>query len=298
MCKHLKQDYSLSLQILCQNEIYMKKYPCILSIAGSDCSGGAGIQADLKAISALGGYAATAITAITVQNTTGVRAIHAVPPVYVRGQIEVVMEDIRPDAVKIGMINDVEIVKVIASCLRKYQPRFVVFDPVMVSTSGHKLIEDDAISALTRELMPLSSLITPNLSEAEVLMGHPINKVEEMKAAAPELLKFGCGAVLLKGGHLEGGKMCDVLQIAGENEPYLFVSDKIESKNTHGTGCTLSSAIATFLALGYEMPQAVERAKAYVTGGINAGKDVHIGEGHGPLNHFYAPVPMKVREEE
>lgn len=286
------------MQILCQNEIYMKKYPCILSIAGSDCSGGAGIQADLKAISALGGYAATAITAITVQNTTGVRAIHAVPPVYVRGQIEVVMEDIRPDAVKIGMINDVEIVKVIASCLRKYQPRFVVFDPVMVSTSGHKLIEDDAISALTRELMPLSSLITPNLSEAEVLMGHPINKVEEMKAAAPELLKFGCGAVLLKGGHLEGGKMCDVLQIAGENEPYLFVSDKIESKNTHGTGCTLSSAIATFLALGYEMPQAVERAKAYVTGGINAGKDVHIGEGHGPLNHFYAPVPMKVREEE
>ena len=294
MCKHLKQDYSLSLQILCQNEIYMKKYPCILSIAGSDCSGGAGIQADLKAISALGGYAATAITAITVQNTTGVRAIHAVPPVYVRGQIEVVMEDIRPDAVKIGMINEVEIVKVIASCLRRYQPRYVVFDPVMVSTSGHKLIEDDAIGALTRELMPLSSLITPNLSEAEVLTGHTINNVEEMKAAAPDLLKFGCGAVLLKGGHLEGGKMCDVLQIAGEDEPHLFVSDKIESKNTHGTGCTLSSAIATFLALGYDMPQAVERAKAYVTGGINAGKDVHVGEGHGPLNHFYAPVPMKI----
>ena len=169
MCKHLKQDYSLSLQILCQNEIYMKKYPCVLSIAGSDCSGGAGIQADLKTISALGGYAATAITAITVQNTLGVRAIHPVPPVYVRGQIEAVMEDIRPDAVKIGMINDVEIVKTIASCLRTYRPRFVVFDPVMVSTSGHRLIEEDAISALTRELMPLASLITPNLSEAEVL---------------------------------------------------------------------------------------------------------------------------------
>lgn len=275
----------------------MKKYPCILSIAGSDCSGGAGIQADLKTISALGGYAATAITAITVQNTTGVRAIHAVPPIYVRGQIEVVMEDIRPEAVKIGMINDVEIVKVIADCLRRYRPRFVVFDPVMVSTSGHKLIEDSAISALTRELMPLSSLITPNLNEAEVLTGHPINNVEEMRAAAPELLKFGCEAVLLKGGHLEGGKMCDVLQMSGEDEPHLFVSDKIESKNTHGTGCTLSSAIATFLALGYDMPQAVERAKAYVTGGINAGKDVHIGEGHGPLNHFYEPVPMNIREE-
>ena len=297
MCKHLKQDYSLYLQILCQNSIYMKKYPCILSIAGSDCSGGAGIQADLKTISALGGYAATAITAITVQNTTGVRAIHAVPPVYVRGQIEVVMEDIRPNAIKIGMINDVEIVKVIASCLRKYQPRYVVFDPVMVSTSGHKLIEDDAISALTGELMPLSTLITPNLSEAEVLTGHPIYNVEEMKVAALELLKLGCGAVLLKGGHLEGGMMCDVLQIAGEDTSHLFTSEKIESKNTHGTGCTLSSAIATYLALGDAMPQAVEHAKAYVTEGIRAGKEIHIGEGHGPLNHFYAPVPMNIKEE-
>lgn len=294
MCKHLKQDYSLSLQILCQNEDFMKKYPCILSIAGSDCSGGAGIQADLKTISALGGYAATAITAITVQNTTGVRAIHPVPPIYVRGQIEVVMKDIRPEAVKIGMINDIEIVKVIASCLRKYKPRYVVFDPVMVSTSGHKLIEEDAISALTEELIPLSDLITPNLSEAEVLTGQGIYNVEEMKIAASELLKLGCGAVLLKGGHLDGGKMCDVLQISGEKEPHLFTSDKIESKNTHGTGCTLSSATATFLALGCDMPQAVERAKEYVTGSIKAGKDIYIGEGHGPLNHFYAPVPMKI----
>ena len=175
----------------------------------------------------------------------------------------------------------------------RYRPRFVVFDPVMVSTSGHRLIEEDAISALTRELMPLASLITPNLSEAEVLTEHCISNVDTMKAAASELLKFGCGSVLLKGGHLEGDKMCDVLQTAGEDKPHLFISDKIESKNTHGTGCTLSSAIATFLALGYDMPQAVEHAKAYVTKGIHAGKDVHIGEGHGPLNHFYAPVPMK-----
>ena len=184
-------------------------------------------------------------------------------------------------------------VEAIASCLRTYRPRFVVFDPVMVSTSGHRLIEEDAISALTRELMPLASLITPNLSEAEVLTEHCISNVDTMKAAASELLKFGCGSVLLKGGHLEGDKMCDVLQTAGEDKPHLFISDKIESKNTHGTGCTLSSAIATFLALGYDMPQAVEHAKAYVTKGIHAGKDVHIGEGHGPLNHFYAPVPMK-----
>lgn len=275
----------------------MKKYPTILSIAGSDCSGGAGIQADLKTISALGGYAATAITAITVQNTTGVRAIHPIPPAFVRGQIEAVMEDIRPDAVKIGMINDIEIVKVIAACLRKYQPAHVVFDPVMVSTSGHKLIEDDAIETLTGLLMPLSSVITPNLREAEVLTGQSINNVEKMKSAAIKLLKYGCGAVLLKGGHLEGGLMCDVLQITGESTPHLFTSTKIESKNTHGTGCTLSSAIATFLALGYTMPQAVEHAKCYVTGGIEAGKDIHIGEGHGPLNHFYQPVPMNIKEE-
>lgn len=297
MCKHLKQDYSLYLQILCQNSIYMKKYPCVLSIAGSDCSGGAGIQADLKTISALGGYAATAITAITVQNTTGVRAIHAVPPVYVRGQIEAVMEDICPEAVKIGMINDVEIVRVISDCLRKYRPRYVVFDPVMISTSGHKLIEDDAFRALTKELIPLSGLITPNLNEAEVLTGHYINKVEDMKVACRELLGLGCRAVLLKGGHLEGGEMCDVLQMADEEEPRLFTSKKIESNNTHGTGCTLSSAIATFLALGEEMPKAVKRAKEYVTGGILAGKEIHIGEGHGPLNHFYAPAAMNIREE-
>ncbi len=275
----------------------MKKYPCILSIAGSDCSGGAGIQADLKTVSALGGYAATAITAITVQNTLGVRAIHPVPPEYVRGQIEAVMDDIRPSAIKIGMINDVAIARIIAECLRKYRPKHAVFDPVMVSTSGHRLIEEEAIGVLTRELIPLTHLITPNLREAEVLTGHPINKVEEMKAATRELLKLGCRAVLLKGGHLEGGQMCDVLQTADEEVPYLFTSDKIESRNTHGTGCTLSSSIATFLALGYSLPDAVERAKAYVTGGIEAGKDVHIGEGHGPLNHFYSPVPMNIWEE-
>lgn len=275
----------------------MKKYPCILSIAGSDCSGGAGIQADLKTISALGGYAATAITAITVQNTVGVRAVHAVPPEFVQGQIEAVMEDVCPDAIKIGMINDTEIVRAIASCLRKYQPHHVVVDPVMVSTSGHKLIEDDAIEALVKELIPLASLITPNLKEAEVLTGHHINNVEEMKPAAKELLKTGCRAVLIKGGHLEGEQMCDVLQMADEALPRLFASEKIESHNTHGTGCTLSSAIATFLALGYALPQAVEEAKKYVSRGIRAGKDIHIGQGHGPLNHFYSPKPMNIKEE-
>lgn len=276
----------------------MKHYPCVLTIAGSDCSGGAGIQADIKTISALGAYAASAITAITVQNTCGVTGIHPVPPSYVKGQIEAVMTDIRPRAVKIGMINDVEIVQVIAESLKKFKPEFVVFDPVMVSTSGCKLMEDDAIEAITTLLMPLASIITPNLSETEVLTGKQIRNIEMMKTASRELLNYGCRAVLVKGGHLENGNMCDVLQLKDESEPHLFMAQKVESHNTHGTGCTLSSAIATFLALGNSMPEAVKQAKEYVYQGILSGKDVHIGEGHGPLNHFHSPVPMHISDED
>ena len=175
----------------------MRTYPCVLTIAGSDCSGGAGIQADIKAISALGAYAASAITAITVQNTLGVTGIHPVPPAYVKGQIEAVMDDIRPKAVKIGMINDAEIVKVIAESILKYHPEYVVFDPVMVSTSGCKLMEDKAIEAITTRLIPLASLITPNLSEAEILAGQKICTVEDMKQQAKEMLKLGCKGVLI-----------------------------------------------------------------------------------------------------
>ena len=207
----------------------MKHYPCVLTIAGSDCSGGAGIQADIKTISALGAYAASAITAITVQNTCGVTGIHPVPASYVKGQIEAVMTDIRPRAIKIGMINDVNIVKVIAESLQTYKPEFVVFDPVMVSTSGCKLMEDEAIEAITSQLMPLSTLITPNLREAEVLTGMPIPDIETMKTASRDLLHYGCHAVLVKGGHLENGGMCDVLQIENEAEPHLFTADKVES---------------------------------------------------------------------
>lgn len=204
----------------------MKHYPCVLTIAGSDCSGGAGIQADIKTISALGAYAASAITAITVQNTCGVTDIHPVPASYVKGQIEAVMTDIRPRAIKIGMINDVNIVKVIAESLQKFKPEFVVFDPVMVSTSGCKLMEDEAIEAITSQLMPLSTLITPNLREAEVLTGIPIPDIETMKTASRELLRYGSHAVLVKGGHLEDGGMCDVLQVKGEAEPHLFTAKK------------------------------------------------------------------------
>lgn len=281
-----------------QQSKLMKHYTSVLTIAGSDCSGGAGIQADIKTISALGAYAASAITAITVQNTCGVTGIHPVPPVYVKGQIEAVMTDICPKAVKIGMINDVEIVKVIAESLQVFQPEYVVFDPVMVSTSGCKLMEDDAISAITSLLMPLATIITPNLQEAEVLTGHRICNIDEMKAASLELLKYGSNAVLVKGGHLEDGGMCDVLRLKEDNAPRLFSAQKVESHNTHGTGCTLSSAIATYLALGHPMEEAVRLAKEYVYQGILTGKEVHIGKGHGPLNHFHTPVPMHIADED
>lgn len=275
----------------------MKKYHSVLTIAGSDCSGGAGIQADIKAISALGGYAASAITAITVQNTLGVTGIHPVPASYVKAQIEAVMTDIKPSAVKIGMINDVEIVKAIAESIKEYRPKFVVFDPVMVSTSGCKLIEDKAIEAIKKELIPLSTIITPNLSEAMVLTGDSIGDVASMTAAGNKIMESGCGAVLIKGGHLEGNDMCDVLCIKGENTPYIYTASKISSKNTHGTGCTLSSSIATYLALGETLREAVRKAKDYVHKGILNGKDVCIGSGHGPLNHFYSPVPMHIFNE-
>lgn len=274
-----------------------QKYPCILSIAGSDCSGGAGIQADIKAISALGGYAATVITALTAQNTTGVRGIYPVPAAFVTQQIDAVMEDIRPQSIKIGMINELEIVDVIADAIRRYRPQHVVLDPVMVSTSGSKLISDNAIEAITERLIPLAEIITPNLSETEVLTGIHAWDVESMHRAAVRLLELGCRAVLIKGGHLEGERMCDLLLTADCNTPYLFEAPKVESKNTHGTGCTLSSAIATLLTQGHPLPEAVEKAKAYVYQGILHGKDVHIGEGHGPLNHFFAPVPMLLMEE-
>lgn len=271
-----------------------KKYPCIVSIAGSDCSGGAGIQADIKTISALGGYAATVITALTAQNTMGVSGIYPVPSAFVTQQIQAVMEDIYPSSMKIGMINHVEIVESIAQAINQYQPQHVVLDPVMVSTSGCKLISDEAITAITRQLIPITEIITPNLSETEILTGIHAHNQETMCQAAKILLSQGCKAALIKGGHLEGNRMCDLLLTQESETPYLFEAPKVESKNTHGTGCSLSSAIATFLALEYPLPIAVEKAKEYVYQGIMAGKDVQIGNGHGPLNHFFAPQPMHI----
>lgn len=265
-----------------------------MSIAGSDSCGGAGIQADIKTISALGGYAATAITAVTAQNTCGITAIHPIPPEVTAAQIEAVMSDLRPRAVKIGMVNDAATAEAIAEVLLRRRPEFVVLDPVMVSTSGSKLIDDDAIDVITRRLMPIATLITPNLNEAQALVQAELCTVEDMQQAARQLLRYGSRAVLIKGGHLQGAQMCDVLQVNGEHECHFYTSPKVESRNTHGTGCTLSSAIATRLALGDTLTAAIQRAKSYVFQGIKAGKDIHIGEGHGPINHFYAPVPLHI----
>lgn len=263
----------------------MKDHPVILSIAGSDCSGGAGIQADIKTISALGGYAASAITAVTVQDTRGVHAVQAVSPEIVRGQIEAVMEDLQPIAVKIGMVDDAQIVQVIADCLRKYQPKYTVYDPVMVSTSGRRLMTEEAIEVIKQELLPLVTLMTPNLDEAMVLSGRKILSKTDMQEVARSLAEEFRVNVLIKGGHLAGDEVCDWLHTSDHTD-FTYEEKKIESSNLHGTGCTLSSAIATYLAKGYTLPESVRHAKSYITQAIIAGKELNIGHGNGPLWHF------------
>lgn len=273
----------------------MKHYPIVLSIAGSDCSGGAGIQADIKTISALGGYAASVVTAVTVQNTKGVRAVHAVPPEIVRGQIEAVMEDLHPTAIKIGMVSDEEIVRTIAGCLRKYHPKFVVYDPVMVSTSGRQLMDEAAVEIIKKELFPLTHLITPNLDEVEVITGQRITTPEDMQQAACQLSALYRTAVLVKGGHLPGDEMQDVLCTDGNI--FIYKESKIHSRNLHGTGCTLSSSIATYLSLDYTMEEAVGKAKEYLSRAIDAGKEILIGQGNGPLCHFWNPVAAQIIDD-
>lgn len=270
----------------------MEEYPVILSIAGSDCSGGAGIQADIKTISALGGYAATAITAVTVQNTLGVSNVLAMSPEIVREQIVAVMEDLQPVAIKIGMVNDIRIVRVIAECLRKYAPEYVVYDPVMVSTSGRKLMTDEAIDEIKKRLLPLVTLVTPNLDEAAVLTGKKIQNILDMQHAAKQLTDEFQTGFLIKGGHLEGNRMCDLLHTS-EYIYHIYEEKKVETGNLHGTGCTLSSAIATYLAKGCPMREAIQQAKAYITQAIIAGKDLHIGHGNGPLWHFPDSIAQK-----
>ena len=255
----------------------------ILTIAGSDSGGGAGIQADLKTFSALGCYGASAITALTAQNTRGVDAVELVSPAFVARQIDAVFSDIRIDAVKVGMLANADIIAVVVERLRAWQPRWIVLDPVMVAKGGHRLLDEAAIAAMRDELMPLASLVTPNLPEAAALMDLPVaTDWAEMEATAA---RFTGGAVLLKGGHLTGAVSPDLLNVNGVMTR--LEATRIDTPNTHGTGCTLSAAIAALLPQHGDMLSAVRAAKDYVTSAIAASGQLHVGHGHGPVHHFH-----------
>ncbi len=320
-----------------------KKYPIVLSIAGSDSVGGAGIQADIKAISATGSYAATAITAVTVQNTLGVEAVHPVPLEIVEAQINSVLSDIGADAVKIGMLHSAELIHGVKRSLNKFNIRNIVLDPVMVSTSGHRLLQEDAVQVLIEELMPMARIITPNIPEAEILLQRKIKSQNDLRQAAIYLSDMfsSCSSrepaaskqvtsdssseqcsstaivsipdssehiskqtagvsVLMKAGHIMEAAdvgmpahisgqttITDVLFIAEERKIVELPSQCINTRNTHGTGCTLSSAIASYLAQGESLESAVRKAKVYIANAIKSGADYEIGHGHGPVNHFW-----------
>jgi hydroxymethylpyrimidine/phosphomethylpyrimidine kinase len=272
-----------------------KKYKSVLTIAGSDSGGGAGIQADLKTISALGCYATSVITAVTAQNTRGVRAIHPVPPSIVRAQLEAVMEDIMPDAIKIGMLDRPEVVRMVADCLHAYPSIPVVLDPVMVASSGDRLIAEETVYALVEMLFPIAQLITPNLDEAAMLIQRPITEKEQLLDAALDIFDLGAQAILVKGGHLRGELVADLL-LWGYKAYRILEKTYINTKNGHGTGCTLSSAIAVELAKGAALEDAVASASAFVWEALDTGKDVVTGKGSGPLNHFHSPKKLEIYE--
>ncbi|MDR2734779.1 MAG: bifunctional hydroxymethylpyrimidine kinase/phosphomethylpyrimidine kinase [Spirochaetota bacterium] len=268
------------------------EYTIALTIAGSDSGGGAGIQADLKTFSALGVYGASVITAITSQNTLGVQAVENLPSVCVASQLESVLSDLPVRAIKIGMVGDAAAIRAIAAALYKYKPQFVVLDPVMVAKSGDALLQAEALDTLRAELLPLASIITPNTPEAEALLGlsnlslqdwGKINSIDEMKNAAAALLAMGPQAVYIKGGHI-AGDACDIL--AMKNGFREFSAPRLDARHTHGTGCTLSSAIAAFLARGFPLEEAAERAKQYVFEAIRCA--LPLGQGIGPVHHFHA----------
>lgn len=255
----------------------------VLTIAGSDCSGGAGIQADLKTMTSLGVYGMSAVTALTAQNTTGVYGILDSTPEFLANQLDCIFTDIRPDAVKIGMVSKKELIKVIADKLEQYQAKQIVIDPVMVSTSKSRLLEEDALYTLMESLLPLADLITPNIPEAELLAGSRIETERDMTQAAERIADRFHTAVLVKGGH-QLNDANDVLYREGQS--VWFYGKRIDNPNTHGTGCTLSSAIACGLAKGYSMKESVERAKQYLSNALSTG--LNLGKGSGPLNHCFS----------
>ncbi|MDP3078215.1 bifunctional hydroxymethylpyrimidine kinase/phosphomethylpyrimidine kinase [Bradyrhizobium sp.] len=260
--------------------------PIALTIAGSDCSGGAGIQADLKSFAALGVYGASVITALTAQNTRGVTGIHQVPADFVTAQIDAVFGDLEVKAVKIGMVADLAVIDAIAAGLRKWSPKHIVLDPVMVATSGDRLLAAEAVDALRTKLIPLASLITPNMPEAAALLDEPVAADEAaIESQGRRLLAMGCPAVLIKGGHGQGAESIDYL-VTG-NGAIALAAPRIATRNTHGTGCSLSSAVAAGLAKGEDMETAVRNAKAWVSAAIAAADRLGVGHGHGPIHHFH-----------
>jgi hydroxymethylpyrimidine/phosphomethylpyrimidine kinase len=270
--------------------------PIALTIAGSDSSGGAGIQADLKTFAALGVYGASIITALTAQNTTGVTGIHDVPPEFVAAQIDAVFSDLDIAAVKIGMVSQAATIEAIVAGLDRWKPRYVVLDPVMVATSGAHLLAKSAVDLLRTQLLPRATIVTPNLPEAGALLGAPVaTDRAEIERQARDLLRLGAHAVLIKGGHGEGAESIDYLVTSATIKA--FSAPRIATRNTHGTGCTLSSAIAAGLAKGMALEAAVDAAKRYVTAAIAAADTLAVGRGHGPLQHFHAFMPAHLSAE-
>ena len=274
-----------------------KTYPVVLSIAGSDSSGGAGIQADLKTFSALGVYGATAITAITAQNTLGVHSQLALTPKIVYEQIIAVIDDIHPQVIKIGMLSNTKIVSAVANALSKYSIP-IILDPVIVSSSGHRLLSVDAIDAIKERLLPMATLLTPNIPEMIALTNMPLASDDEKMRAALWLMNYGINAILLKGGHEDGEIKRDILYIKSKDEIQIsyLSSPTINTNNIHGTGCTLSSAIAAFIARGLSLEEAIAKAKEYITDAIRYGADIEIGYGFGPVNHSFNPLKMMIND--
>ena len=266
---------------------HQQQKPIVLTIAGSDSSGGAGIQADIKAISATGGYACSVITALTAQNTQGVSAVHATPQAMIQAQLDAIFGDLAVTSVKVGMLGDRETIRTVAAALRRYQPAHLVVDPVMVTTNGDMLLAEDAVHCLREELLPLADVITPNLPEAAALLGVAIpQQLSDVEALFAGFQQLDCKAVLIKGGFLQQEARSPDWLLTAE-QVRCFDTPRIMTPNTHGTGCTLSAALASYLGQGFSLEEAVGRAKSYIDQAILAGSLVRIGHGRGPVEHFF-----------
>ena len=267
------------------------KYHKVLTIAGSDSGGAAGIQADIKTFSALGCYGMSVITALTAQNSQGVQGLMGIDPSFVYQQLESIFSDLKPDAIKIGMIFSSELALTISNFLKNHTEIPIVFDPVMVATSGDVLIEPETIQTIIHELFPIATIITPNMEEAAVLAQMPVRHVEDMKIAAQKIKDFACQNIIIKGGHLKEAQLISIL-IDHENKVTEFEHPKLLTKNINGAGCTFSSAIASYLAIGFSLLESVDLAQKFVFEAINQGQNITTGQGNGPLNHFFNPVKM------